>query len=330
MRSTPLSLPLSLALAAVLVASCGSDPGLSTGGDAPKQKITWSYSAAVQQTEKVPISQALDALKAKGFETKEEFHQSGEDAIQAVARGQSDFGVANASAVLAATQQNVPIKALMTAYLPGYVLAAPVAVKDPSGLGGLRIGIHAKVSATSLYTSLALKNSPPKSEPQMLVVPGSANRIRALAAGQLDASMIQLSEVAELEKLAPGKFHIIYNVPEKHPEIMDSMVFTSVKGLEKADYVKEVLRAVIAANKAAYSDGAALTAAIVAKVPKATPESAAELVKVYTAARVWPEDGAFDDARINATIEALRQAELLKAVPTVEQCCAPQLVRESS
>ena len=324
-------------LAAVaLLAACAApapapskDPG--SAEVAPiKTSLTFSYSAAVQQLEKVPISLALQNLAKDGVTVKESFHQGGEDAVQAVARGESDFGTSNAATVFAAIKKGVPIKAIMTSYYPAYVFVAPVSAKNAGDLDGMRVGIHAKVSSTTLYTNLALAEYP-QAKAQILIVPGSANRVQAMIAGQLDASVLQFADWLTIQKEAPGKFHVIYDVAVEAAGIIDSVIFTNTQTLT-ADpgYVKQFLGALQSEYASVYTDEKQLADDIATLVPKTTPEEAAELAEISIKDKIWPADGGFTKEKIEATLKALSDAELLTAdtLPTFDTCCTTEFLKQ--
>jgi NitT/TauT family transport system substrate-binding protein len=283
--------------------------------------VKFAFSAAVPQVSKIPSILALEALKKDGHDVTSLYLQSSEDPVQAIVRGDANFGSAAAATVFTAIGQGIPVKAIMTANTPDYVMVAPTSVTSPAQLDGLRIGIHAAVSSTALYTNVMLEKYP-NVKPSILVVPGSANRVQALAAGQLDGSVVQLSDLPALEKLAPGKFHVIFDVAKERPDLMDAVIFVRADLLTSdPTLVQQYIVAQLRANRAAYGDTAALAAAIAKYVPKTSLELATTLAKSYTASKIWPVDGAMDPSSVNATLKALVDSKLVKTAPTALACC---------
>lgn len=328
------SITLASVIATVaLLAACSSpattaDPEETTGPI--KNTLTFSYSNAVMQLEKVPLHLALDNLTADGITTQETFHQSGDDAVQAVVRGESDFGTANAPTVFAAIKKGVPIKAIMTAYYPAYLLVAPVSVKNAGDLDGMRVGIQSQVSATTLYTNFALAEYP-DAAPNILIVPGSAARVQAMIAGQLDASVVQFADWLTLNEQAPNQFHIIYDVAKEKAGIMDSVIFTNTSTLDSDPaYVETFLTALMDEYAAVYEDEAQLADDIAANLPDTSAERAAVLAKTAIDDKIWPTDGGFSDDTITSTLDALANAGLLTAdtLPTAEECCTAQYIKK--
>lgn len=295
-------------------------------GAKPAVKI--AFSASVPQVEKVPTILAANDLKKQGYPVSLQYMQSPSDAVQAVVRGDADIGSSTTPSVFAAISTGAPITAVMSANSPGYQIFAPTSVQSPDGLDGLRVGIHAAVSATTLYTKLMLQKYPDV-HPNILIVPGSANRIRAMVAGQLDASAIQLSDIPSLEKLAPGKFHDIYDVAQKWSFLMDGVIFVRTSMLqENRALVKTVLEAILDEQRKAYANPARLATAIQTLVPNTAADVAAQDAKTYTADHIWPTNGGFTPNDVQFTLNAIQFGGFLKAPLTVSQCCDLSLVKE--
>ena len=315
----------------LLLAACGGSTGSQDSQS--KAPINLAFSAATPQVDKVPTIQALEALKKAGHSVKTTYLQQSQDPVQTVVRGDANIGSAAASSVFAAIAQGVPIKAVMEANAPDYELVAPTNVGSPAQLGGLRVGIHAKVSSTALYTDVALEKYP-NVKPQILVVPGSANRIQALASGQLDASVVQTSDLPSLNKLAPGKFHVIYDVAKENPNLMDAVIFTRSDLLSSnPTLVKQFISAQLQANQSAYQNPQGLAQEMARVVPKTSLQDATQFSQSYTQDSIWPKDGDMQSSSVNATLKALTASGLLKQAPTQQKCCdlAPlQAVLKSS
>ncbi|HUY74106.1 MAG TPA: ABC transporter substrate-binding protein [Candidatus Dormibacteraeota bacterium] len=302
-------------LAVALLAACGGSSAVAGSQPNETHPVKLAFSAAVPQVQKVPTIMAMDALKAQGHDTSITYLQQSEDPVQAVVRGDDNFGSAATSTVFAAIAQGIPVKAILQAQRPDYVLEAPVSVTSPAGLDGLRVGIHAQVSSTALYTALVMQKYP-NAKPKILVVPGSANRIRAMVAGQLDASMIQLPDLPTLDKLAPGKFHDIYDVAKERPDLIDAVIFTRTDLIASdPTLVKQFITASLQANRKVYTDVQGFASEIAKVVPNTTAEQAAVFAKLYTDSKVFPRDGGLLAADVQTILKALTDSGLLKQVP---------------
>jgi ABC-type nitrate/sulfonate/bicarbonate transport system substrate-binding protein len=329
-----------LAAAVAVLAACSSSASGSSGGGGSgstgsghgtDSTVTLAYSNAVMQVEKVPLHLTLQNLHKNGTETKEAFNKNGNAAVQEVARGEADFGTANAATVLSAIKKGVPIKAVMASYRPFYVFVVPSSVKDAAGLNGKRVGIQSKVSSTTLYTDLALATAP-SAKPKILIVPGSANRVQAMIAGQLDASMLQPADWLKLKQKDPGKYHVIYDVAQKNPNIIDSLIFTSTKTIkQKPKYIHRFVAAMQEEYSNVYKKPDQLATDIANIVPKTPQKTANKLVNMLEKDKVWQADGGFNSGTIQATLDALKKAGLFNAneLPTASSCCTKKFIDSS-
>lgn len=74
---------------------------------------------------------------------------------------------------------------------------------------GIRFGIHGETSSSSVAAVNFVRDEC-GAEPEILVVPGGENRIIALENGELDASLVQLGDWFELEKISdPGEYVLV-------------------------------------------------------------------------------------------------------------------------
>ncbi|WP_053204410.1 ABC transporter substrate-binding protein [Jiangella muralis] len=319
-----------LAAAVLLTTACGDD-STSAGDTATsedKGSLTIAFSNAVPQVEKVPTILAAEQLEEEGYEVELVWLQSSEDPVQAVVRGDAQIGTANTSTIFGATAQGAPVKAIAAQNKPAYAMVVPVGVTSPEGLDGLKVGIHAQVSSTALYTNLLLKDHP-EVKPNTLVVPGSANRIQALIAGELDASVVQLSDLQVLEEKAPGKFHVLLDYAAEMGDIIDSAIFTSDSFLdENPEAVQDFLDALLTQQQRIKDDPQVLVDGIVANVPDVTEEQAKGFADTYLSSNVWPEDGNFTDDSIATTLDAIKQYGGLDGEPTADLCCTSEPLNE--
>lgn len=319
---------LKLCGAVALLAAVAVTAGVAHAKTTAKPAVKIAFSAATPQVEKIPTIQAANDLQAQGYPVSLTYLQSSEDPVQAVVRGDADFGSASASTVFQAIAKGAPVVAIMSANSPAYQIVAPASVTSPAGLDGMRVGIHAAVSSTTLYTKLMLAKYP-NVKANILIVPGSANRIRALVAGQLDSSAIQLSDMPTLNQLAPGKFHVIYDVAKKYSFLMDAVIFVR-KNFDTSSnrpLIKTVLSAILKEQKLAYENPTRLANAIAQLVPNTDAATAQQDANTYTTDKIWQTNGGFTKQDINWTLNAMQFGGFLSAPLPLSQCCDTSIVQ---
>jgi ABC-type nitrate/sulfonate/bicarbonate transport system substrate-binding protein len=153
-----------------------------------------------------------------------------------------------------------------------------------------------------------------------LIVPGSANRISALVAGQLDASVVQLSDVPTLEKQAPGKFHVIYDFPKTNSDLVTDVYYASAKTLESNRPEPQLfLAAVLDSVREIYASSPEDVGKLIQKyVPATNAAALPDLAKLYQASKMWPADGGLDPAALKSTIDVLQASGMVKSAVPVD------------
>lgn len=307
---------------ALALTACSSGDTTAGSTGAAKETVSFAFSSAVPQIEKVPTLQALAVLAGEGYPTKTTWLQSSEDPVQAVARGDALFGSASTTSVMAAIAKGVPVTAVMSALNPAYAIVARSDIGSPKDMNGKRLAINSAVSSTTLYATLMTQDLP-NVKPQLLIIPGTPARISALIANQADAAVVQLSALPTLEAQAPGKFHVIFNVAKQAQGLSDSVIFVQTSTLKsKPDLVKRVVQEIVKAQAAVYTKVDGLASAIAKDVPKMDdPKLAASMAKVYTDSVAWPADGGFTEKDMTVTLDRLSSAGLVKPAPSLNTCC---------
>jgi NitT/TauT family transport system substrate-binding protein len=153
MRSPRLAVPLF----ALLVAGCSAGPAPSTtAAELRPVTLLLGYRPDVQFAP-FYVAQQQGFYADAGLEVTIE-HRQAPDVLRLVADGQAEFGVADATDVMIARTQGIPVRYASTLYrsFPVAVIGAPDDVpSEPAGLAGLRIGTPGRFGS-SWHALLAL------------------------------------------------------------------------------------------------------------------------------------------------------------------------------
>jgi ABC-type nitrate/sulfonate/bicarbonate transport system substrate-binding protein len=154
---------------------------------------------------------AMERLRDKGYDAVPIFLPQTPLTIQALLRGDIDFGLPDPISAATAIMKGAPI-AIVGAYaMPGlgqWVMVAPKSITSPMQLARKRIAVHSLSSVSNMVVQFAIKKHG-INNPQVLVIPGSVARAQALLQGEIDATSIFIADAIRLEMLAPGRFHIL-------------------------------------------------------------------------------------------------------------------------
>jgi ABC-type nitrate/sulfonate/bicarbonate transport system substrate-binding protein len=173
---------------------------------------------------------------------------------------------------------------------PGeFVMIAKKEIAKCENLTGQRFAIHGETSGTSIAAKRWVQNVC-KASPNIMVVPGGENRIIALRNGQIDATLVQLSDWLNLDAQAPGRFHVI--VSGGPFNISGSGLWANTDWLEKnreiaTAYLAETLKTFRIIN----GNPQLLEKATLTYVPDTRPESLAPTVRTYRQIGAWPQNG---------------------------------------
>ena len=209
--------------------------------------------------------------------------------IQALTQGTVQMSIALSIDPLRAIEKGGRVKWLMENTPGEFVMIAKKEIARCQNLTGQRFAIHGETSGTSIAATRWVQNVC-KASPNVMVVPGGENRIIALRNGQIDATLVQLSDWLNLDAQAPGRFHVI--VSGGPFNISGSGLWANTDWLEKnrevaTAYVAETLKTFRIIN----TNPQLLEKATLTYVPDTRPESLPPTIKTYRQIGAWPQNG---------------------------------------
>src|SRR5919109_3338210 len=237
----------------------------------------------------VPGEMTHERLNKQGWKIESVTFTRTDLNIQALSQGTVQMSIALSIDPLRAVEKGRKIKWMMENTPGEFVMIARKEIAKCENLTGNRFAIHGETSGTSVAAKRWIQNVC-KAAPTIMVVPGGENRIIALRNGQIDATLVQLSDWLNLEAQAPGRFHVI--VSGGPFNISGSGLWANQDWLEKnrevaTAYLAETLKTfrMINANPSLV-EKAALT-----YVPDTRPEALPATVKAYRQIGAWPQNG---------------------------------------
>nr|MDT0662528.1 ABC transporter substrate-binding protein [Micromonospora sp. DSM 115978] len=231
---------LSVALALTACSDGGSDSSIAEEGrDAVLEKakarektwvITNSGPGVVTNGKsldftvaKMPTVRAVEALKAEGWNVEARFIEANESVVQALVQQEADAINVALPTVLAAVAGGVPLRVFGGGSRFGFTIVGRSDITGPQDLDGKRIAYQAPISAGTLAAKLWVLDA--GVEPQYITMTGSAVRIEALVAGQLDATAVSMGFDAEVvEQGEPGEFKLLYSPLDEYPFLLDTVL----------------------------------------------------------------------------------------------------------
>jgi len=239
---------------------------------------------------------ALERAKDRGVAYELTSFAKEELAIQSIVNGQADVGIGTPDALL--QRSKVPLRVLFQHSTRVFFPVASNKFPDWKSLDGQPFVFHGRGSGTEAIGDIIAKQQG-ITFGQRSYVPGSGNRIIGMMNGQIDATIVDISNKNKLMEMAGDKFHVL---PGLKDPASDDIVFASEDWIkanrEQADIiVEELLRLWREMNK----DPSVIAAerekrGLIADQPKEVLDSVTPYYTEATAAGVYPPEGGGADA----------------------------------
>jgi ABC-type nitrate/sulfonate/bicarbonate transport system substrate-binding protein len=203
--------------------------------------------------QEIPLLKAREGLAARGYNVTSQLYPNPVTALQAVVTGEADIGSADPPIVIAANQEGQDLRIFALQQSIGYALVGPTSVTEPQGLEGMRVGYHSPGSMTRGLAFLAAERF--DFTPEWLAIEGSEVRVEALLNGQLDATMLDLEQTANLLATHGDEYHVLVAFAQEFPGLMGGGLYAPPEWLEEhSDFAQALVEEIILANRSLVED----------------------------------------------------------------------------
>ena len=278
-----------------------------------KGKITFGFEVPLSIVN-VPNFTAIDRLKAMGYEIATVEFQSPETMTLALQRGQADIINTSAGTAFSAIDAGFAGKIFLGQSNADFQMVARKELQTCQSLDGKRVSVQSREGTTGVLAKRWFEQACPTAKPNILIVPGSENRVAGLLAGQLDASPIDCQNTANLLKQRPGEFAVIDSFGQS-AQLLASVFIASSDWLARskaaaADFAK--------AYNDAVTEGYRNPSLVVAGTRKLLPDLDAALltqvVNSWVERRVWNPVGGTQPDTIKAAIDFYSSARPYQSI----------------
>ncbi|WP_340119175.1 ABC transporter substrate-binding protein [Pelagibius sp. 7325] len=170
---------------------------------------------------------ALERAKDRGVDYEMTSFAKEELAIQSIVNGQADLGVGTPYSVI--QKAKVPLKVVFQMSRLVFFPVASNEYKNWDDLNGEPFTFHARGTGTEAIGNIIAKREGIEFG-QRSYVPGSENRIIAMMKGQINATIVDLSNKNKLMEMAGDKFHVLPGVSEVPS---DELVFANQNWIDE-------------------------------------------------------------------------------------------------
>ena len=305
-----------LAVLSLVVVACTATPGGTEAPDATGAQPTASAapdpSASAPKSGSaqigiglpdagfLPLAIAVDRLNEMGYEIELVQFESPETQTQALASGQINIGSAGPATIFSAAEQGLDLRIFLGYQNNSFALAAKSELSSCESLDGQRVGVHSLESTTYALLLTYIEEECPGTEPNVLVVPGSENRLAGLLADQLDAAPVDFGSLVQLRNERPGDFVEIGTFSDL--PVLGGLFYASPDWLAaNEEVVKDFIRVYLGTVADAYDDPNLLVEKGETFMPAVDSSLLAQIVEPWLANEVFPADGDLDSEQLEFT-----------------------------
>lgn len=169
----------------------------------------------------LPVLLGLKYLQDEGWTVKTTFFDTPEADYAALSSGDIQIAAGSTPAGLAAIQAGAKFHMLAPNQGVDWVLVGTPDINNCGDLIGKRFALHSLAGTTTSFAKAWLAANCTADQLQQvkpIYIPGAENRLAALLAGQIDATLLDYPNLNEMKAKAPDKFHEIQDF-SKDPTI---------------------------------------------------------------------------------------------------------------
>ncbi|MFQ5855417.1 MAG: ABC transporter substrate-binding protein [Anaerolineae bacterium] len=273
---------------------------------------------SIVDMEDIPSVMAHQLLVEQGYAVTPTFYAQSELAVEALARGDADFGNGADRTFWAAISKGANIVTIMEQAANGWAIFAIPDIQTCEDLGGRRFAQHSEGAVSKAMSDAYILENCPGTEPEILIIPGSENRAAALLAGEIDASPVELADAVQIELQRPGEFHVLANFAVDVPKLKTTALYVNGDfAAEHPEAVKDYIRALLTVHRQIVKDPDSLIAEA-SKWLAIDPEVLPKVVEAQFAANSWDVNGGLDEDSIQFSIDFFTNAGRLDPGLTVD------------
>lgn len=238
----------------------------------------------------VPSLMAQDRLRAEGYTIETNFFTSADVQAAALTQGSVDIGNGSTRTAWNAAAKGAELATIAEEAADVWSIVAVNEIKACADLNGKRVGLTSSSSLNAALMKAYLENCP-GTEPQILTIANSSARAAALLAGELDATPLELGDVAELNEKDPARFHTLVNFATELPQLKTTGVqATRAFAQQHPDLVRAYIKALLGVHRDIRANPQLLKDAI-GRYLKMDAATANRLGEVYLARNIWDANG---------------------------------------
>ena len=321
------------AFAALTVAVCGSLAAAPSEAETKtKLKIAFPTSPHAFALPHF-IATDLGWLAEKGVEVEEQWIIGDTTVIRLIVAGDADMSVTGMPAAFSAVAAGAPIKAIGSQQVIfDFQMIAVKSITKIEDLVGKRFAAGPPLSIqTEVPRVIMRKYGVDPAKVNFIQAGGTPERLKAIAAGQAEASLI--GTVFALQAVKNPNIHILTTVPKEFPGfgfsyfvVTNRMLADPVKRAALQTYVDQ---AIVRASRYLVDNQDEAVKILLKRVPSLDPEIAKAAVTELTRDKVWGINGGTERSTMEFTAKFTVESQMVDKLVTYEQVVDPSLVESA-
>jgi ABC-type nitrate/sulfonate/bicarbonate transport system substrate-binding protein len=281
--------------ATLVIAGCGGDDNnngeeSAAAGEPAACETRAGYASALDPND-VADQFGLDALGA-------EVETLGDDSavVAGLLRDSLDVGNVDFDAAMKATTEGVPLKIIYVSQTkPEYVFVSRPEIPELTGLGGKKVGYHARGSQTDIFARALIEQQAPDvyDDVEFLALEESSRRAQALVAERLDATVVEAINLAQLRQ--EGDYHELGTWGDLSGEASSVLgtawITTEEKYEQNKDCLTEFVQGMQEGYDRFYEDKDGWLALAQEKIPDVDQSLLPDVYEVYAGQDMYPRSG---------------------------------------
>ena len=261
---------------------------------------------------------ALDALAERGLNVEYQFIAEDTLGVQSMIRGETDIVVGTPPVTINAHTEGVDIQFLAQYNRQAWSLASTADITDVEQLAGKTIAVHGETSFTKTVADLIIEEYGLEGV-NVVIIPGSDVRAQALLSGQIDATVLDIQDVALAQQQAPGEVNILVRFSQLYPELTSVRMTASSAWIdENRALAKELVKELIVQNRAAVEDPEGTIEKAQAEYSDQDPELVAGIISAFIEGDHWVLDGGMTEENAEFELQFFMDAGQTTLEPTPE------------
>jgi NitT/TauT family transport system substrate-binding protein len=345
-RNSLLAALLSIAL---LLAACGDDDGdtatdggtpsggagePASDGDESQRGEGISFTVGFTGSEDIGhmnMLEALEQMEELGYEANAQYLAETELVTDSVVRGQFQVGIIT-TPVLVAHEQGATNLSIVGVRNPNdWAIVAQDGIESCDDLEGKRFAIHSEGSVmAAIYRQWASEACSEGVRPDEIVISGSDNRTAALMAGQIDATAVQIQDLATLRTQYADQYTVLSPQWRENPDLVSSGVYVNDEwAADNGQAVTDMLMFMTEIARDWTENPETYEEEIRERFPDKTDEEIQFFVEELTAAGLFATNGGITEEAMGTTIEFFTEAGTIEGSVTAEDVLDLTYLREA-